>query len=79
MRSAAAAAVRRLFAPKPRAVIVVGTTSPTRIPVIASTGVTQPSAVNQTAPAAATSPTTGAPTTIELIASRRSMGRTQSA
>ncbi|GAA1829494.1 hypothetical protein GCM10009836_04230 [Pseudonocardia ailaonensis] len=79
MRSAAAAAVRRFWAPKPIVITVVGTISATRIPVSASIGVTQPSAANQTAPAVDTRPTTGAAIAMLLSASSLSIGSTQAA
>jgi hypothetical protein len=76
-RCAAAAATRRLSPPKLSAVTVVGSTSATSTPVIASTGVTQPCPVNQTTPSRLRRPTTGAEMSMVLTASRRSIGRTQ--
>jgi hypothetical protein len=71
--------MRRSSPPNPSAITVVGITSATSTPVIASTGVTQPLSTNQTTPSRLTSPTTGAEISIELSASSRSIGRTQSA
>ncbi|MGW2546618.1 hypothetical protein ACWC5I_38530 [Kitasatospora sp. NPDC001574] len=77
IRSAAAAAWRRAWAPKPRVTRAEGRIMATIEAVSTSTGSTQPRETNQVPPARLTSRTTGGETAIEASASSLSIGPTQ--